>query len=105
MLDIIWSSFPENPLEFYKPLLDSLDSFIANSDLGRINAVFFIEYLNSSSSKIVMNIISKLDQYSKTGAKVSITWYHEPDDEDMQEFGEELQESTDVEMKIAEYQM
>lgn len=92
-------------MEFYKPLLDSLDSFIANSDLGRINAVFFIEYLNYSSSKIVMNIISKLDQYSKTGAKVSITWYHEPDDEDMQEFGEELQESTDVEMKIAEYQM
>ncbi|MCF8432400.1 MAG: DUF1987 domain-containing protein, partial [Melioribacteraceae bacterium] len=67
---------------------------------GELILNFDLDYLNSSSIKFVSDIIEKLETYFKGGGEVKINWYHEEDDEDIQEMGEELKEDTKIPFNI-----
>jgi hypothetical protein len=46
-----------------------------------------MEYFNTSSSKVVLDILKKIDQLSLIGKDVEINWYYEYDDPDLKEHG------------------
>lgn len=95
LLEIKGRSIPENSTEFFKPLVDSLKSFSANSN-GDITVNFKLEYFNTSSSKCILDILKILESIKKTGKTVSLNWYYEEDDEDMLESGENYQEIVNI---------
>ena len=103
-LDIIGSSYPENAMVIYNPLLKSLKGFV-DSKPNSIHASFYLEYLSSLSSKMIMHIIKILDEAALNGCDVKVNWFYEEDDEDIMEFGEELQEGVDVKLNIQKYQL
>lgn len=83
-------SIPENSLDFYKPVMDWLDTYINEpKELTTVNIK--LEYFNTSSSKCLLDVFKKLEIMFKRGKKVGINWFYEADDEDMLEAGEDYQ--------------
>ncbi|NOU60301.1 DUF1987 domain-containing protein [Marinifilum caeruleilacunae] len=83
-------SIPENSLDFYKPVMEWLDSYI-NEPQEETNVTIKLEYFNTSSSKCILDVFKKLEAIFKRGKKVIINWHYEIDDEDMLEAGEDYQ--------------
>ena len=99
VLEIKGRSIPENSIEFYKPLVDSLDKY-ASSPKGQTNVNIQLEYFNTSSSKCILDVFKKLEAIHKSGSAVTINWHYEEDDEDMLEAGEDYQAIINVPFKM-----
>lgn len=91
------SSFPENALDFFTPIISWLQNYMLEKT-EKVVAIFNFEYLNSSSIKFLSDIIDKLEFYSTSGGSVEMNWYYEEDDDDVLEMGEEFKE--DVKFKF-----
>lgn len=86
--ELAGKSFPEESRSFYEPLFTWLEEYAKNPNEETIFE-FNLEYFNSSSSLIILEILNLLEEISKSGKKVSISWNHLDIDEDMLEAGEE----------------
>ncbi|MEQ8358785.1 MAG: DUF1987 domain-containing protein [Cytophagales bacterium] len=95
-------STPENSIEFYRPLLEWLDQYGSNSKTEKTTLKIQLEYFNTSSSKCILDIFKKVNALFKDGLNVSINWYYEEEDEDMQEAGEDYSDLLDVPFEIIE---
>lgn len=91
-LRIRGESYPENVSSFYGPVLDALDGYLAGLGTGGCRFDFELIYFNSSSAKAIMTILEKLDEAAGEGADVAVHWYYDPDDDTMQELGQEFGE-------------
>ncbi|UXP32295.1 DUF1987 domain-containing protein [Reichenbachiella agarivorans] len=88
LLELRGKSSPENAIGFYSKLINGIEAFAEHGDRGLV-ANFKLEYFNTSSSKCIFDILKKLMLIEKNGKKLSINWYYEEYDEDMQEAGED----------------
>ncbi len=87
--EITGVSLPANIFEFYNPLLDWLKGYCKNpNQVTHLKLKF--EYLNTSSTKMILNIISVLELITKKGGEVEIIWYYDFGDLEMKEMGEEF---------------
>lgn len=84
-------TYPENSYDTFKPLLDKIDEYFLESDKS-LTVDIYIEFLNTSSSKMMRELISKLDEYFESGNKISLKWYYPDGDIDLQESWEMLLE-------------
>ena len=75
-------SIPENSIEFYKPLLEWLESYSESPNSTTVLSVQ-LEYFNTSSSKCILDVFKKLESVS--GSEITVKWHYEEDDEDMLE--------------------
>ncbi|WP_089678645.1 DUF1987 domain-containing protein [Catalinimonas alkaloidigena] len=89
--EISGRSLPEDSAEFYGPVLEWLDQY-ADAPNSATEFVFKLEYFNTASSKLILDILSKLEDIDNA----SVVWYYDEDDEDMQEAGEEFSELVEV---------
>ncbi len=101
-LEIKGRSIPENSIEFYKPLVDSLDAY-STSSKPNTSVNIQLEYFNTSSSKCILDVFKKLENIHKGGnSQVVINWHYEEDDEDMLEAGEDYQAIINVPFKMVQ---
>ncbi|MBI9031411.1 DUF1987 domain-containing protein [bacterium] len=84
-------TYPENSYDTFKPLLDKIDEYFLDS-IKSLNVEINIEFLNTSSSKMMREIISKLDEYFEADHNISLKWYYPDGDIDLQESWEMLLE-------------
>lgn len=91
-------SLPEDSAEFFQPVLDWLDSY-KGAPNNSTTFTFKLEYFNTASSKLILDILSKLEEVE--GA--SVEWFFHEDDEDMEEAGEEFSELVDVPFEFKTY--
>jgi SiaC family regulatory phosphoprotein len=94
-LSISGISIPENVNNFYKPIFDWLIDFI-NTKPQQINFTLDIEYMNTSSTRVVLQLLNKLKTIELEGIIIQIIWKFDADDADMQELGEDLQDSSKI---------
>ena len=94
-------SIPENSVEFYKPLVDWLDSY-KETPLQKTVVEVKLEYFNTSSSKCILDVFKKLEVIHKAKNEVEIKWYYEEDDEDMLEAGEDYESIIRVPFEMIE---
>jgi hypothetical protein len=94
-------SIPENSIEFYKQLLDWLDNYVQNP-LESTTFEIKLEYFNTSSSKCLVEIFRKLERIHDQGKKISVEWYYDEEDEDMEESGEDFKEIIKVPFNMKE---
>jgi len=100
-VEIKGRSIPENSIEFYKPLVDWLDTYATNpKEQTEVNIQ--LEYFNTSSSKCILDVFKKLEVIHKDGSNVKINWFFEEDDEDMLEAGEDYQSIIKIPFKMIE---
>ncbi len=81
-------SLPENSVEFYAPLLSALENYNNNpADFTYID--FKLEYFNTGSSKCILNILRLLQRIHTNKGNVTINWYHDEDDDEILEIGQD----------------
>jgi len=98
IFEISGRSLPEDSTEFYNPILEWLDTY-SKSPNPSTDFDFKLEYFNTASSKLILDVLSKLEEIP--GIKVN--WYFHEDDEDMEEAGEEFSELVDIEFEFKTY--
>ncbi len=91
-------SLPEDAAEFYQPILDWLGEYAGGANAETIFEVK-LEYFNTASSKLILDVLTKLEDIDNT----VVHWYYYEDDEDMEEAGEEFSELIDVEFELKEF--
>ena len=95
IFEISGRSLPEDVSTFYEPILNWLDEYAENPNPKTVFFFFFV-YFNTASSKLLLDILMKLEEMHENGNEVLIKWHYPEDDEDMQEAGEEYAEIVDV---------
>ncbi len=102
-------SRPENVQEFYEPALKWLNEY-EKTILGSINSpsdillkiVFHFSYFNSSSSKMLLQLLNFFAKQQDNGFKVIVNYYYDEGDDQMLEDGEELQEILNIPFNFIE---
>ncbi len=102
ILELDGASYPENASEFYQPIFDWIKQYTVEIK-KEIVLNLRLNYLNTSSTKCMLDIIDLLEEYCSEGGKVTINWYYVEDDEDIRETGEEFSEDTRVPIKLIPY--
>ena len=88
-MSIIGRAMNEDPRMFFTPLMKWVGDLTTDS----VNLEVKLDYLNTSSTKMMNEFIKTIDANSKIRNKI-INWYFEEDDEDMLEVGQILEENT-----------
>jgi len=98
---IVGRSIPENPGEFYRPVFDWISRYIKeNSQRTGIELGF--EYINTSSTKWIYNIIKEISGMKDLVENVTICWYYDAGDEDLCELGFILKSLVDCPFYVIE---
>ena len=95
IFEISGRSLPEDVTVFYDPLLNWLNEYVENPNNKTIFS-FKLVYFNTASSKLILDILMKLEEMHEAGKEVLIKWHFPDDDEDMEEAGEEYADIVDV---------
>ncbi len=91
-------SLPEDSAEFFQPVLDWIEEYSNDPNSETVFEVK-LEYFNTASSKLILDILSDLAEIEGT----TIVWYFHEDDEDMEEAGEEFSELVELPFEFKTY--
>jgi len=96
-------SFPEEARSFYQPVLDWLTQYTQNPN-EKTSVVIDLEYYNTASSKMLLEVLKTFKEIHKKGAEVEIQWHYPEDDEDMLEAGEDYEEILQIPFRYVTYE-
>lgn len=102
--DTLWikgESYPENAWSFYAPLFEWVRGLIAED--RSIKVCFLLDYLNTSSTKMFLDLLKLLEEYQANGKAVSVVWYYQAGIEVMKEAGEDLFEGLSLNTQVLEH--
>jgi hypothetical protein len=102
ILEISGRSLPEDVSSFYEPVLNWLTEYAENPNKKTVFN-FKLTYFNTASSKLLLDILMKLEEMNEKGQDVLIRWHYPEDDEDMAEAGEEYADIVDVPFEQVAY--
>jgi len=82
-------STPDHVNRFFGPLFEWVKA-LKESKKKEVSFEMFIDYLNTSSTRVLIELISLVNSLKEDGTSVEITWKYDEEDEDMLELGEDL---------------
>ncbi len=88
-------SISENVTEFFKPVFEWIDEYMKDPADPTVVDIR-LEYFNSASAKIFIQLLQKLTYVKLKNKKVIFNWYYEDGDEDILERGEYFSSVLDV---------
>ena len=97
ILKFAGKSLPEDAVGFYQKVEIALNDYIVNNECDLLHITCEFEYINTSSSKALFNILKKAIERVDN---VSIVWGYEEEDEDMLEQGEDFADALGVEFEF-----
>ncbi len=102
IFEISGRSLPEDVSSFYEPVLNWLNEYAENPK-NKTVFNFKLTYFNTASSKLLLDILMKLEEMHEKGQEILIRWHYPEDDEDMAEAGEEYSDIVDVPFEQVPY--
>jgi hypothetical protein len=96
-------SLPEDVKEFYHPLVKWVSEYAKSPNPETVLKVK-MDYFNTASSKMLLEIFEQFKAMHDAGNKVLIDWYYQEDDEDMQDAGEDYADIVEVPFNFISYQ-
>ena len=102
MMRLEGESYPENALDFYKPIMDWARRYIAEVE-GPLEMHFKLQYFNSSTSKCLLDLFELLDTHALADGAVTVNWYYQEDDEDIEESGRDFEEDLSIKFNMIAY--
>lgn len=100
---ICGSSILENPDEFYKPLLDWIDTFMEDEMPQKLEFTFDISCFNAASSKRLLRFIQKLKEINNQGGDVYINWLYNENDFSIYEIGNDFSAILQIPFNFVKY--
>ena len=95
-------SLPENTVKFFDPVMKWIEEYKKEPvDKTYIDMNFI--YFNTSSAKILLEVLQEFDHIHKEGKDVKIIWHFMEDDYNIQEDGEEYESMVSVPFEYVEH--
>ncbi|MEA1884700.1 MAG: DUF1987 domain-containing protein [Thermotogota bacterium] len=91
-------SYPENSFEFYKPIFKWFDEVFPTLDSMELQLK--ISYMNSSSVKCILDIMTILEEAYGTGKNVKIKWFYELENSRSFELAEDFKEDLELPFEV-----
>ncbi len=83
-LEIRGLSYPEHPGYFYKPVIEEINGCLNYLQDEDVTIDIILEMMNSTSQKYILFMIK---DFVNSPNNITVNWYYEEDDEDMEEEG------------------
>jgi len=84
-------SIPQNARQLYKICIDWVDQYV-QSPASETHVDLFFEYIDTSSIRCVVDILTKLSQIPNDSPnRIEMNWYYEHDDDDSYDLGAYIQ--------------
>lgn len=99
IFEIAGRSLPEDVVNFYEPVIQWLTEYFKSPNTTT-EFIFNLNYFNTATSKILLDILVMLDKMNDSGHSVQVTWMYAQDDEDIQDAGEEFRDKIDLPFNI-----
>ena len=100
--EISGRSLPEDVVFFYQPVLDWINLYSENPG-KEMTWKIRLEYFNTASSKIILDILMALEEIKEKGTNVIIQWHYDKNDNDMMEAGEEYKDLVGLAFELMGY--
>ncbi len=94
-------SYPEDAIEFYRPVLTWLREYMKNPNEHTIFD-FKLDYFNTTSSKQIFKMMLLLEQLGKTN-NVVIRWHYKKHDKELQNHGEIFSKIINVPFELIDF--
>ena len=75
-------SYMEEPYKFYKPLMDWIKEYFTTKK--HLNFEFKLTYFNTSTSKMIVEILEILRKNKDLGNEINVNWHITSDDTDLE---------------------
>ncbi len=93
ILELKGESYPENIAEFSAPFFSWLEEYLEQLEDQAFTVNIELTYFNSSSSKMLLDLLDKLEEeVADNGKNISVNWIYSADNDTAEEYGEEFQE-------------
>lgn len=92
-------SNPKYASSFYYPVMQKIEHYITQPK-DKTYAMFYLEYFDSASSKLILSIIHHLKKVKEKGHSLQIEWHYLENDEDICDTGETFEELTGLEFNF-----
>ena len=102
IMEISGRSLPEDVSSFYGPILGWINEYSKNPNPITVFS-FKLVYFNTASSKLILDILMKLEELKNHNNEILVKWYYPEDDEDMQEAGNEYADIVEVPFEQISY--
>ncbi len=100
--EISGRSIPENANTIFFPIIEWFNSYFKSPN-RKTELELKLEYLNSSSSKKVIELLMLLEKYFENGCDIKILWYYQNLDISMERKGREFLEIFKIPYQIISY--
>ncbi len=102
-LEVSGKSLPEDTIVFYGPLEQAAIEYVENPQ--PVTTIDFdLVYVNSSSTKRILSIISHFEKLQEMGLTVIFNWHYDEFDENMKDEGEEFGRLSDLKINLIKKQ-
>lgn len=95
-------SIPEDPGEFFERLIDWINEYFLHP-AQRTEVSIKLEYINSGSSKYMLELLRIMKINHDAGKNVKVKWYFEEGDESIQELGIHYENTIQIPFEHIEY--
>lgn len=102
VFEISGRSLPEDVVVFYQPVINWLAEF-EKSPIPDFALSIKLEYFNTASSKLILDILLKLEEIFQNGTQLKVIWNYLSTDSDMKEAGEEYSEIVGLPFELKQY--
>jgi hypothetical protein len=92
-------SIPENPEAFYEPVIQWIRQYF-ESAVKPTRLDLKLEYVNSGTSKYLMEMLRTIKKYHDEGKECLVNWYYEEEDESMYELGSHYKEAVSLPFRL-----
>ena len=84
-------SYPENSFELFQPVIAWVNDFLTQ-ETRPLRLEFELLYLNTSSIRVLMDILDMAEEYYRQGRAVSLAWRYDAGNERVAELAAEFKE-------------
>lgn len=95
-------SIPEDPAEFYEEIINNLNDYY-NDPKPLTTIELKLEYVNSGSSKWLIDIFRLIKTNYDKGFQCKVLWYYDADDESIQELGQHYKQTFQIPFDLIKY--
>lgn len=100
--EISGRSLPEDVVVFYQPVMQWLAE-LEKTPIANMTLSIKLEYFNTASSKLILDILLKLEDIFQNGTQLKVIWFFLSTDSDMKEAGEEYSEIVGLPFELKGY--
>jgi hypothetical protein len=96
------NSYPADSVAFYSSILEWYKLQIEANRYPSIQLDFYFDYINTSSTKLIIQLFDLFENQVNAGNKCLVRWHFFPDDANIRDIGEDLRNFVNIPFELVE---